>query len=156
MNQDKQRRLDLHYLKIATVVAQRSKDPMTRVGAVVVSADGRAVSFGYNGFPAGVHEDDVLWERPTKYERVQHAELNAVLNCPFDTSGSTVYCTFAPCHRCVGMMINARITRVVWYGPTEDRGPAYRDDIRDEWLQKIEHLSYQDEPEIEDLKRLFA
>ena len=41
------------YLKLAAEVAQWSKDPSTKVGAVVVGSKGQILSQGYNGFQIG-------------------------------------------------------------------------------------------------------
>ncbi len=111
-------KIELAWMDIAFAFASRmSKDPRTQVGAVIVSPDHRHFSVGYNGFPSGVCEDSHLWEAPEKYERVIHAEVNALLNCPFDTKGCKVYCTHEPCHRCHGAMINAGIVEVVYAQP---------------------------------------
>jgi dCMP deaminase len=92
-----------------------SKDPSTKVGAVIVSLDGRKVSTGYNGYPRGA-DDSTMGDRALKYPRVIHAEANAIINCPFDTEGSTMYCSLCPCSRCLALIINAGIRRVVFYG----------------------------------------
>ena len=95
-----------------------SKDPNRKVGACVVAPNRRAVSFGYNGLVAGVEESEENWSRPRKYGLVRHAELNAILNAPFDVSGSTLYSVLKPCHDCLGDAINAGVKRVVWlYDP---------------------------------------
>jgi len=45
------------FLDMAAVVAEWSKDPSTKVGAVAVDPDSRAVlSTGYNGLPRGVED----------------------------------------------------------------------------------------------------
>jgi dCMP deaminase len=94
-----------------------SKDPSTKVGCVVVGPDNRKISFGYNGFVKGIEETYEKWQRPRKYQFVQHAELNAIINCPFDTVGCILYCTHQPCHRCLEMAGAAGIRRVVYAKP---------------------------------------
>jgi deoxycytidylate deaminase len=91
-----------------------SKDPTTKVGAVIVTPDNRQCSIGYNGFAKGIEETEEKWERPTKYEYVIHSEMNAIMNCPFDTHGCTVYITMTPCHRCITHLVNAGIKRIVY------------------------------------------
>ena len=44
----------------------------------------------------------------------QHAESNAILNAACDVSGCTLFCTCAPCDKCAGAIINARIACVVY------------------------------------------
>jgi dCMP deaminase len=102
------------FLNMAVNVSKMSKDPSTQVGAIIVSSDNRKMSFGYNGFVCGIEETDDKWKRPTKYNYVQHAELNAVINCPFDKTGCTLYCTHQPCHRCLEMAAQSGIVRVVY------------------------------------------
>ena len=51
---------DIKFLKLAQHVSDWSKDPSTKVGAVVVDKDNRIVSIGYNGFPKGVQDDERL------------------------------------------------------------------------------------------------
>jgi len=108
-------KFDTAFLRIAaTAAVSLSKDPTTKVGAVVATPDQRQFSLGYNGFPVGMAETPQRWERPAKYSRVVHAEINSILNCPFDTKGCTMYCTITPCTQCLHMMRNARIERVVF------------------------------------------
>lgn len=111
MNQDKWNK---QWLLFARTAANLSKDPKTKVGAVVVTPDNRQCSIGYNGFPAGVMETEERWERPNKYEWVIHGEINAIINCPFDTKGCSIYLTHRPCHRCIGIILQSGIKRVIF------------------------------------------
>ena len=69
-----------YWIKQAELIAQRSKDPITQVGAVVIDKDNRQRAAGYNGFPRGVKETDERWERPLKYKFAVHAEINLIAN----------------------------------------------------------------------------
>lgn len=112
------------WMGMAKLVAQRSKDPNTQVGAVLVSPDNKRVAVGYNGFPSGLTETEELWRSPTqeeldqgaitKYDRVVHAEPNALIHANTDTSGWTLYVTYPPCSRCAPVVINAGIKRIVY------------------------------------------
>ncbi len=98
--------------------AIRSKDPSTQVGAVIVDDDGHILMTGFNGFPAGVLETEERWERPAKYVRVVHAEMNAIGHCAkrgIATEGATLYCTHFPCNTagCARLIITAGIKHVV-------------------------------------------
>jgi dCMP deaminase len=104
-----------HWLEVAKVTAKLSKDPSTQVGAVIVTPDNRQCSVGYNGFARGIEETAEKWARPIKYERVIHAEMNALLNCPFETVGCKLYITHQPCHRCISHVLNSGIVEV-YYG----------------------------------------
>lgn len=111
---------DEMWLLQAFLASERSKDPSTRVGAVVVSPDNRQSTVGYNGFPSRVKdlkdwwnnrgEDDVLF---TKYDLVLHAESNAMDNAQDDLEGWTLYCTHHPCLDCAKRIVGKRIARVV-------------------------------------------
>lgn len=110
-----QEKWDRHWLRLAWMTAiNMSKDPTTKVGAVIVSPDNKQISIGYNGFPVGISETIVKWGRPTKYEYVIHSELNAIINCPFNTQGCSIYITMTPRHRCLGHMLNAGIKRIIY------------------------------------------
>lgn len=112
---------DLRFLRVALEVATWSKDPSTKVGAVIVRPDRRIVSTGYNGFPRGVLDDPAhLADRPTKYARTVHAELNAILQAREQLGGCEIFCTFPPCSGCTGAIIQSGITHVVCIAPEGD------------------------------------
>jgi dCMP deaminase len=103
-------------MDMATLVAQRSKDPSTKVGCVVVSEDKIVVSTGYNGLPRGVEDKAERMERPAKYLWTSHAEENAVAQAArvgAKLKGGTAFVTHHPCSRCARSLIQAGITRVV-------------------------------------------
>lgn len=52
---------DETFMDMARVIAKRSKDPSTQVGAVIVSKDRRILSVGYNGATNGLHDDFMPW-----------------------------------------------------------------------------------------------
>lgn len=108
-----QQQWDRLWLNVADSAATMSKDPNTKVGCVIVK-DNKHVSIGYNGFAPGVMETPDRWTRPEKYEWVIHAEENAILQAPFDTTNATCYCTISPCHKCMARLIAARISRIVY------------------------------------------
>lgn len=121
---------DRYFMDMARLAATRSKDPNTQVGAVLVR-DRDALMTGYNGFAPGVAESHVLWERPTKYSRVIHAEVNAIARCArrgVSTDGATLYVTHFPCNKtgCARIVIAAGIKRVVV--PVDDRLEGWGED----------------------------
>lgn len=102
---------DNYFLNIAEAVAERSEDPKTKVGCVIVK-DRRIVSTGYNGAPAGVD-----WDHEDKHRRVVHAEANAIIYGDYEKlRGATLYCTHSPCKECVKLIAAAGIEHV--YAPT--------------------------------------
>jgi dCMP deaminase len=109
-------RWDARFLGLAHEVARWSKDPSTKVGAVIVDDQRRVLALGYNGFPRGVNDDpDLLRDRNAKYARVVHAELNAILNAaaPSLLTGATIYITHQPCSECAKAIIQSGIRTVV-------------------------------------------
>ena len=115
---------DRRFLELAKHVSTWSKDPSTKVGAVIVNELGHVVGTGYNGFPKGVADtDERLNDRPTKYALVVHAELNACLQAGHAARGGTIYVypafgTPPLCSNCAKAVIQSSITRVVGYNPT--------------------------------------
>jgi dCMP deaminase len=108
---------DTYYLSQCFLLAQRSLDPNTKCGAMIVSEDGRVLSQGYNGPLKGIDDDVVPLERPTKYYHMIHAEENAILsyNGSYqDIKGSTIYITGSPCHKCLRMIIQKGIGTIVY------------------------------------------
>lgn len=112
---------DRRFLDLAEHVAQWSKDPRTKVGAVIVDEKKRVVSVGYNGFPRGVYDScDRYEDRPTKHLFVAHAERNALDNAPLMVDGCTLYVPLLPCNQCAISIIQKGITRVVSYTPDRE------------------------------------
>ena len=113
---------DLRFLDLAKHVSSWSKDPSTKVGAVLANSENRRViSVGFNGFPAGVEDvEERLENREIKYEMVVHAEQNALLFAGDRAVGCTLYVyPLPPCARCAVTIIQAGVTRVV--SPKTDR-----------------------------------
>jgi dCMP deaminase len=105
---------DERFLALALHVSQWSKDPSTKVGAVLVGLDKRQVALGYNGFPRGVLDSaSRLADRDIKLRYTIHAERNVLDNAHFPTQGATLYCTHPPCTSCALSIISKGIARVV-------------------------------------------
>ena len=108
---------DIYYLTLCYVVAQKSKDLSTKCGAVIVSDDNRILSTGYNGPIRNSNDSNFPTKRPEKYYHTLHAEENALLmysgSCR-DIFGATIYVTGMPCHKCLRMIIQKGISRVVF------------------------------------------
>ncbi len=104
---------DLRYLHLAKVFSTWSKDPSTKVGAVI--AKGKLlVSSGYNGFPQGVLDDpETLENRQQKYKRVIHAEVNAILFAKKRKNCTLYTYPLLPCSCCASIIIQSGITSVV-------------------------------------------
>ena len=102
-------------LKLAKEIGSWSKDESTKVGAVITTADGKPVSWGFNGMPMNI--DDTVperHERPLKYRWMCHAERNTMDLAPQgDLTGCVMFVTFAPCSSCAQSIIQKRISEVV-------------------------------------------
>ena len=123
---------DEYFLKIASVVAERSTCHRHHVGAVAVK-DKHILSTGYNGAPTGLKDcielgcrrDQLHIPSGTRHEicRGIHAEQNVIIQASLhgvSLEGSTIYATHTPCVLCAKMLVNARIKRYVSFGKYND------------------------------------
>jgi dCMP deaminase len=115
---------DDYFMEIASVVAKRSTCLRNQVGALFVR-NKRILTTGYNGAPSGLEHCDVVGcaregvASGTHHElcRAVHAEQNAIIQAALhgiSIERATLYCTHQPCILCAKMMINARVTKVVY------------------------------------------
>ncbi len=124
--------IDEYFLKIASVVAERSTCRRHHVGAVAVR-DKHILATGYNGAAAGLKDclelgclrDERNIPSGTRHEicRGIHAEQNAIIQASLhgvSLEGATVYVTHTPCILCAKMLVNARIKRFVTFGKYAD------------------------------------
>jgi len=128
---------DKAFLDIATRLGQLGTCDRAHVGAVIVK-DGRCISWGYNGAPAGMphcEENNHGWGSKTINKavypeapllvsavdvagcrNVTHAEANAICFAArqgISTEGCTMYVERSPCLNCSHLIIAAGIERVV-------------------------------------------
>jgi dCMP deaminase len=110
---------DIRFIEMARLVASWSKDPSTKVGAVIVRPDKTVASLGFNGFPRHCDDNPELYQdRETKLSRIVHAEMNAILHSKEDLTGYSLYlwpASQAPCccDRCAAHICQTGITRIV-------------------------------------------
>lgn len=103
---------DKRFMDLAKLISSWSKDPSTKCGTVVVDLNKRIVSVGYNGYACGVLDTDYE-DREKKYEKVIHAEVNAILFANKDITGCRMYnYPLPPCSRCMSVIIQSGITQV--------------------------------------------
>lgn len=128
MKADGRPEIEEYFLKIASVVAERSTCRRHHVGAVAVR-DKHILTTGYNGAAAGLRDclelgclrDELGIPSGTRHEicRAIHAEQNVIIQAALhgvSLAGATIYCTHSPCVLCAKMLINARVARFVTYG----------------------------------------
>jgi dCMP deaminase len=106
---------DIRFLDLAYTVSKWSRDPSTKVGAVIVRPDMSVASLGFNGFPKGMTDHDHLYaNRDEKYSRIIHGEINALVHAREPVYGYSLYTVpFMPCDRCFVQMAQAGITRFI-------------------------------------------
>ena len=107
------------FMRIAHTIAERSKDPSTQAGAVLVNQTNVVVGMGYNGWPRGIEVEDLPWDREgefenTKYAYVCHAEENAIYNANNVTKDCKMYCTLFPCNECAKTIIQNGVKEVIF------------------------------------------
>lgn len=106
-----------YFLEIAEITTKRSKDPSSKVGAIIVNEDSQIVGTGYNGFVAKCDESLMSLDRPMKYHLTIHAEMNALLlamSHQKNLRNSTLYCTHAPCENCLKHILQAGIRKIFY------------------------------------------
>ena len=124
--------IDEYFLKVASVVAERSTCRRHHVGAVAVK-DKHILATGYNGAPFGLKDclelgcrrDEMNIPSGTRHEicRGIHAEQNVIIQASLhgvSLEGATVYVTHTPCVLCAKMLVNAKIRRFVTFGEYAD------------------------------------
>jgi dCMP deaminase len=124
--------VDEYFLKVASVVAERSTCRRHHIGAVAVK-DKHILATGYNGAPSGLKDclelgclrDELGIPSGTRQEMCRgiHAEQNVIVQASLhgvSLEGSTIYCTHTPCVLCAKMLTNAKIKRYVSFGQYND------------------------------------
>lgn len=122
-------RWDRHFLGMAHYHSNLSKDPSTRVGAVIIGPDREILSAGFNGFPRGIEDTpERLNDRDMKLKLIVHAEMNALLAAArtgMRLKGCSLFLAATddsgevwggpPCTRCAVEIIQVGITEIVSY-----------------------------------------
>jgi dCMP deaminase len=107
---------DEYFLRLAYLVAQRSRDPKTRIGSVL-TRDNAIIATGYNSFPRLVQDLPERYEnRELKRQMVSHSEENTILTSArlgVKTEGTTIFTFGHPCHICAKALIQGGVTHVV-------------------------------------------
>jgi len=112
-------RWNRYFIDMANLVACKSKDRSTRVGALIIGPDKEVRSTGYNGFCRGVNDNiEKRHHRPAKYLWTEHAERNAIFNAAraqIGTKGCVMYLNWEPmpCADCARAIIQAGIIEVI-------------------------------------------
>jgi len=111
-----------HFIKHAILASEMSKDPKTKVGAILVDSSNRILGSGYNGAPRKFNDSLMNWDdRASAVEYVVHAEVNCILqsSARYDER-STLYTTMSPCKECIKIIAAAGISTVVYKDAYKD------------------------------------
>lgn len=103
-------------MELAVEYSLKSSDRSRKVGALIVDATGRVVSYGWNSFPAGVLDQESRHLRPAKYAWTEHAERNAIYRAAragVPLQGCTMYVPWFPCMDCARGIVQCGISRLV-------------------------------------------
>lgn len=127
-----QNKWNKRFLELAKLIATWSRDPSTKVGAVLVDpTTKRIISTGFNGFPPNHDDNPALYkDRGYKYTHIIHAEVNALNNLPFTFTGGVLYTSFHICPSCLQEAHRHGVKTVycVAFDPSE----------RPDWTERIE------------------
>jgi dCMP deaminase len=126
---------DEYFMSLVYLVAMRSKDQSTKIGAVVVGPDHEIRSTGYNSFVRGI--DDYVEERqqrPEKYFWMCHAEVNSVYNAArigASLKDCIIYTNGIPCMHCALSIVQSGIKEVIVH-------KLWNDQNKDIWIEHAE------------------
>lgn len=134
---------DNHFLKLALNHASLSKDPSTKVGAIIVTKDRDFISAGFNGLPRKLKDtEERINNRELKLLLSVHAEINSVLAAAklgIKINDCTMYLAAinkdgtiwgsAPCTRCLVEILQTGISKIVTYEKTN---------VPDRWVKDLE------------------
>lgn len=111
---------DEFFMRQVYLVSQKSKDPRTRIGAILVRrGDNDLCASGFNGFPRGVKDLETRYlDRDFKHQAICHAEFNSIVNAArkgVSTLGSILYTQAPVCNECAKIVIQAGIVEIVYH-----------------------------------------
>jgi len=103
-------------MDIASVIADRSRDPHRQVGAII-ALDDHIISYGWNGTPSGYHTNNCKDLQGNTLPQVVHAEANAIAKAARSTiscEGASMYSTTIPCIECAKLIAQSGIDYVYY------------------------------------------
>jgi len=126
-------------MKMAYLVASKSKDRSMKCGCVLVGDGHSLLSTGYNGFPRLCNDKiESRYERPEKYAWTEHAERNSIYNAARNgvkLLNSTAYITGFPCVDCARAIVQSGVEEIVI--PTKDTDPFFIESRWDDWAESF-------------------
>lgn len=123
-----------------------------RVGCVLMDADGRQLSAGYNGPPSGWAHCTEQPCRGADYASGEgldecvsvHSEQNAIAFCPDVRLIDVAYVTVSPCIPCMKLFLNTGCRRIVFAEPYAHReaGNMWMNSSREGLVRTWEHVPF--------------
>lgn len=110
--------LDAYFMSIADLAKERGTCIRRKVGSVI-TIDNRIISTGFNGSSRGSpHCDEIgCIEENGHCIASSHSEENSIINAKRDLFGATIYTTSFPCLKCLRMIRNSGIIKIVYRDP---------------------------------------
>jgi len=108
---------DDYFMSMVYLIASKSKDERTHIGALIVGPDKEIKSTGYNSFVRRLKDDlPKRQEKPEKYYWFEHAERNAIYNATLigaSLKGCKMYTNGIPCMDCARGVVQSGILEVI-------------------------------------------
>ncbi len=108
---------DDYFMSMVYLVAAKSKDERTHIGAVIIGPDKEIKSTGYNSFVRKLKDDvSERQEKPEKFFWFEHAERNAIYNATLigtSLKGCKMYTNGIPCMDCARAVVQSGIDEVI-------------------------------------------
>lgn len=125
-------------MTVADAVAKGSSYGFRQVGAVIINADERILSTGYNGYPPGINLD---LDRDEAYHHSLHAECNA-MSCIRRGEAKCLIVTTMPCPNCYLNAIAHSISLIVYRDEYSRLGAQTKDlEQRFSHITKVLHIN---------------
>ncbi len=135
---------DDYFMSMAYLVAMKSKDESTHMGAVIVGESNEIKSTGYNSFVRGLNDNVAeRQEKPEKYFWFEHAERNAVYNATLigtSLRGCKIYTNGVPCMDCARAIIQSGISEVIIDKQWDEKNPGLWSEHAKRSLQMFEEV----------------
>ena len=137
-------------MKTALLLSQESKCVSKKVGAIIVK-EGRIISIGYNGTPAGYENcSDHFnsdFDREAHHEWSNSHEIHAEMSCllyaaknGISIDNSVIYVTLQPCQHCLKNLIQSGITRIYYLFSYDKAGAVFGDKTKRILSDEIENF----------------
>ena len=124
-----------YYFSLIQTIKQKSKDPHTKVGCLIVGSGREILSTGYNSFPRQLQDNvEERSKRPEKYFWIEHAERNAIYNAAragIRLEEAEIWMQGLPCPDCARAIIQSGIKKIHidWEEWLKWTSPTYTSDL---------------------------